>query len=92
MTEDKIKEALLACKQALSIPNYTSAFDAYVANQREAAYQEARRAAAQFEAELARQRDLAVDALKQIPEVVWWEDARRIVDEAMSAIKEINTI
>ena len=48
---------------AIDLPRDTSALDAYVANQREAAYREARRAADQFEAELTRQRDLAVEAL-----------------------------
>ena len=54
-------------EKALALPSDTSALDAYVANQREAAYQEARRAAAQFEAELTRQRDLAVEALGKRP-------------------------
>ena len=53
-------------EKALALPRDTSALDSYVANQREAAYQEARRAAAQFEAELTRQRDLAVEALHHI--------------------------
>ena len=60
-------------EKALALPRDTSALDAYVANQREAAYQEARKAADQFEKGLTQQRDnllaqvdLAVKALHHI--------------------------
>ena len=75
--------------KALALPRDTSALDAYVAESREAAYQEARRAAAQFEAELARQRDLAVEALKHVrnvlPNALWADDSKRMID---ATIKE----
>ena len=59
------------------------------AEQRVAAYQEARRAAAQFEAELARQRDLAVEALTKCSEqLTRLGYSANHADKALSTIKE----
>ena len=87
--------------EAISAPADTSALDAYVANQREAAYQEARRAEAQLEAELTRQRDLEVEAIRHciaamgsvtdVKKAMDWpqlHNAQMLSLQALDAIKE----
>ena len=76
-------------EKAIALPRDTSVLDAFVAESREAAYQEARKAADQLEKGLARQRDLAVEALKHVrnvlPNALWADDSKRMID---ATIKE----